>query len=66
MNKRNEEYVESLQQAFDEALEEGNIQECRAIIEVLKRNSFDVEAQSLLDDLYNAPLDKFSHPSTLI
>lgn len=60
MENQNEQYIESMGQAFDEYKAGGNIAKCRYVIEELKSNGFTNEANSLIDELYDIPLSQFT------
>ena len=61
--KENTDYLERMGERFDEYLVQGNIEQCRNVIEMLLQNNFQDEANGLLDELLNQPLEKFTNAS---
>ena len=62
-HKINEEVLEQLETAFDEAKTEGNIELCRKIIAEVKDIHF-LSGKVLETELLDAPLSNFSKPSS--
>ncbi len=51
-------YVENMELAFDGFLEQGNIEKCREIVELV-RPIDQLAANALIDDLYNTSIGTF-------
>ena len=60
MEENNDTWIEQMQYAFDDAIDEGDIESARAIIEQVK--DFDVLSAKILEsELLDTPIKQFTH-----